>query len=188
MTKEQVFGLIRHALTVGAGILASYGYGTEELWTTVVAGIMALVAIIWSVKAPEKPKKGGSSGTLMLLLAIAFVPFWFTGCATLEKIERENPATYQAGKTFIQFALNSAKEAFLAKNPQYREGLTLVLDGLSNLPPRAAIEELERAITDDSDRQEFADELAKTITIDPEVPASGDEAGVAWVAQVSLGL
>lgn len=49
LTKEQVLGILRHALTFVGGILIMKGLVDEALFTEISGGIMTLVGAIWSI-------------------------------------------------------------------------------------------------------------------------------------------
>ena len=44
-------GVLRHILTIAAGILVSQGYTDESTATAAVAGIVAVLTIFWSIKS-----------------------------------------------------------------------------------------------------------------------------------------
>ena len=48
MSKEQIFGLLRHVLTFGAGFLVTSGLVEASDVETGVGAVMALVGIGWS--------------------------------------------------------------------------------------------------------------------------------------------
>jgi len=49
LTKEQVLGIVRHALTFVGGIFVMKGLVDETTVTEVVGGVMTLAGAIWSV-------------------------------------------------------------------------------------------------------------------------------------------
>jgi hypothetical protein len=49
LTKEQVLGIVRHALTFVGGILVMKGLIDETIVTEVVGGVITLAGSIWSV-------------------------------------------------------------------------------------------------------------------------------------------
>ena len=51
MSQEQFAGIARHILTIAAGIAVSKGYTDESTATTIVAGIVALLTVVWSIKS-----------------------------------------------------------------------------------------------------------------------------------------
>ena len=51
--KEQVLGLIRHALTFVGGIIIAKGYIDEALTAELIGGVMTLVGAIWSVASKK---------------------------------------------------------------------------------------------------------------------------------------
>lgn len=53
LTKEQVLGIIRHALTFVGGILVMKGLLDETLVTDITGGIMTLTGAIWSIVAKK---------------------------------------------------------------------------------------------------------------------------------------
>ena len=48
---DKLSGVIRHLLTLAAGYLVAKNVIPEELVNDLVAGAMAVVAIVWSVKS-----------------------------------------------------------------------------------------------------------------------------------------
>ena len=51
LTKEQLLGILRHALTFVGGILVTKGLVDETTVTEIVGGIITLTGTIWSVLA-----------------------------------------------------------------------------------------------------------------------------------------
>lgn len=51
MNKDQVLGIIRHALTFVGGFLVMKGLVDETMVTEIVGGVVGLVGAIWSVVA-----------------------------------------------------------------------------------------------------------------------------------------
>ena len=49
LTKEQVLGIVRHALTFVGGILVMKGLIDETVVTEVIGGVITLSGSIWSV-------------------------------------------------------------------------------------------------------------------------------------------
>lgn len=49
LTKEQVLGIIRHALTFVGGIVVMKGLVDETTVTEIVGGVMTLTGTIWSI-------------------------------------------------------------------------------------------------------------------------------------------
>lgn len=52
--KDQVLGLIRHALTFIGGVVVAKGLVDDVLFQEVLGGIMTLVGAIWSVASKKK--------------------------------------------------------------------------------------------------------------------------------------
>jgi hypothetical protein len=52
--KDQVLGIIRHALTFVGGILVAKGLVDDVLFQEVVGGIMTLVGAGWSIASKQK--------------------------------------------------------------------------------------------------------------------------------------
>ena len=48
MAKEQVLGIIRHALTFVGGILVIKGLATEAMTEEVIGAVMTAVGAVWS--------------------------------------------------------------------------------------------------------------------------------------------
>lgn len=49
LNKEQVMGIVRHALTFIGGIVVMKGLVDETVITEVIGGVMTLVGAIWSI-------------------------------------------------------------------------------------------------------------------------------------------
>ena len=54
MEKEQILGLISHALTVVGGELVAKGYIEEDVVPEAVGAIVALIGVVWSYQAKKK--------------------------------------------------------------------------------------------------------------------------------------
>lgn len=54
MKKERIMGIIRHILTFGGGFIAAQGWATESEITSISAGVVTLIGLLWSIFAPEK--------------------------------------------------------------------------------------------------------------------------------------
>jgi hypothetical protein len=49
LTKDQILGITRHALTFIGGLLIMKGLVDEALFTEISGGIMTLVGAVWSI-------------------------------------------------------------------------------------------------------------------------------------------
>jgi len=49
LSKEQVLGIVRHALTFIGGIVVMKGLVDEATMTEIVGGVMTLAGTIWSI-------------------------------------------------------------------------------------------------------------------------------------------
>lgn len=49
LTKEQVLGILRHALTFIGGIVIAKGYIDNATVTEIIGGVMTLTGTVWSV-------------------------------------------------------------------------------------------------------------------------------------------
>ena len=54
MTKEQILGIVRHALTFVGGVLITLGVIDEAVFTELSGAALTLVGSIWSVIAKNK--------------------------------------------------------------------------------------------------------------------------------------
>jgi hypothetical protein len=54
LSKEQIMGIIRHALTFVGGIVVMKGLVDEATITEIVGGAMTLTGAIWSIVAKNK--------------------------------------------------------------------------------------------------------------------------------------
>lgn len=48
-SKEQVMGVVRHILTAGGGYFVGQGLLTGDMLVEVVAGVVTLIGVVWSV-------------------------------------------------------------------------------------------------------------------------------------------
>lgn len=53
LTKEQVLGIVRHALTFVGGIVVMRGLADETAVTEIVGSVVTLVGTIWSIVAKK---------------------------------------------------------------------------------------------------------------------------------------
>lgn len=49
MSKEKLFGIIRHVLTFVGGALVLMGYTDDAMVQELIGGVMALAGTVWSV-------------------------------------------------------------------------------------------------------------------------------------------
>jgi len=49
LSKEQILGIVRHALTFIGGIVVMKGFVDETMVTEIIGGVMTLVGAVWSV-------------------------------------------------------------------------------------------------------------------------------------------
>ena len=49
MSKEKVFGVIRHVLTFVGGGLVLLGYSDDAMVQELIGGVIALVGTVWSI-------------------------------------------------------------------------------------------------------------------------------------------
>ena len=49
LTKEQILGIVRHALTFVGGIFIAKGLVDETMVTEITGGVMTLTGAIWSI-------------------------------------------------------------------------------------------------------------------------------------------
>lgn len=57
LTKEQLMGLTRHALTFIGGILLAKGMVTEDLLSEIIGSATTLFGAVWSVIEKNKKEK-----------------------------------------------------------------------------------------------------------------------------------
>jgi hypothetical protein len=51
LTREQVLGIVRHALTFAGGIVVMSGWADQGVVTEIIGGVITLTGAIWSVIA-----------------------------------------------------------------------------------------------------------------------------------------
>lgn len=61
MNKEQILGIIRHALTFAGGFLVVSGKIDESTLTEGVGAALALVGILWSIIDKHTPNNGSEA-------------------------------------------------------------------------------------------------------------------------------
>ncbi len=54
MTKEQIFGVIRHTMTALGGILIAKGLIADGAWTELSGAIITLTGVIWSIVSKKQ--------------------------------------------------------------------------------------------------------------------------------------
>ena len=54
MTKEQIFGVVRHILTFAGGFLVVKGYFDEAMLNELIGGAIALAGTVWSIIDKKK--------------------------------------------------------------------------------------------------------------------------------------
>lgn len=54
MTKEQIFGVIRHTMTAVGGILIAKGFIADGAWAELSGAALTLVGVIWSIVDKNK--------------------------------------------------------------------------------------------------------------------------------------
>jgi hypothetical protein len=54
MTKEQILGIARHALTFIGGVLIMKGIVDETAWTEISGGAVTLIGAVWSIVDKNK--------------------------------------------------------------------------------------------------------------------------------------
>lgn len=58
LSKEQILGIVRHALTFIGGALIAFGYADETLVTEISGAALALVGGVWSIIDKTKKIEG----------------------------------------------------------------------------------------------------------------------------------
>tara|TARA_R110000824_G_scaffold364275_1_gene552610 strand:+ start:1581 stop:1745 length:165 start_codon:yes stop_codon:yes gene_type:complete len=54
MKKEQILGIVRHALTIIGGALIARGYMEEDVVGEAIGSVMSLTGVIWSIVDKKK--------------------------------------------------------------------------------------------------------------------------------------
>ena len=49
MTKEKLFGIVRHVLTFGGGLLIAKGVISEGTLTEIIGALTSIIGVVWSV-------------------------------------------------------------------------------------------------------------------------------------------
>lgn len=54
MEKEQIYGLIRHGLTILGGALVTKGYIDADIVGEAVGAVLTLIGVVWSYQSKKK--------------------------------------------------------------------------------------------------------------------------------------
>jgi hypothetical protein len=54
MTKDQIFGVVRHVFTAVGGVLIAKGLVTDGSWTELTGAILSLAGVVWSITSKTK--------------------------------------------------------------------------------------------------------------------------------------
>lgn len=54
MSKEQIFGVIRHTFTAVGGIVVAQGFISESLFAELSGAVLTLVGVVWSIVAKNQ--------------------------------------------------------------------------------------------------------------------------------------
>lgn len=57
MNKDIVLGIIRHVLTIGAGVLVTKGLTDSGGAETIVGSLVGIVGVVWSIFSKKKDAK-----------------------------------------------------------------------------------------------------------------------------------
>lgn len=83
MNQAQVFGFVRHFLTLAGGGVVSKGITTDDGWSQVVGAVITLLGFAWSwwaKRGAASSKPAGPAATVALALGFLFIGF--VGCTT----------------------------------------------------------------------------------------------------------
>lgn len=81
MNKEMILGLIRHALTIAGGVMASKGIGSADQWEQIGGALSIIVGVAWSMH-DKRDGKGGGGTPVAAVLALGLMFATAQGCAT----------------------------------------------------------------------------------------------------------
>ena len=51
MSREQILGIVRHALTIGAGYLVGAGHLDDATAQQAIGAVLGIIGVVWSVLA-----------------------------------------------------------------------------------------------------------------------------------------
>jgi len=60
LSKVQILGIVRHALTVIGGALIAKGYVEEDIVGEAIGGVVSLVGVIWSITSKKNSDSSSS--------------------------------------------------------------------------------------------------------------------------------
>jgi hypothetical protein len=81
MNKEQILGIIRHALTFGGGFLVTKGWSDDSTNAELIGGLLAVIGAVWSIVSKARAPKIPVSLWAFSLLTLGF-GLWTLGCGT----------------------------------------------------------------------------------------------------------
>lgn len=125
--KQSLLGVIRHLLTVGAGALGISGATSENEIQIVSAGLVGIIAIVWSVI-----NKRGQSSAPLVLIPFLVAGLTVTGCQiTPDRISYLAEDAYDVG--------DGGASILLAYSPGSLEDLQRAVAGLEALEDQDSI-------------------------------------------------
>jgi hypothetical protein len=129
--KETLFPLIRHALTVGAGFLAGKGFFDAAAADELIAGAMAVIAVIWSYQAKRVKPDPAAVGALALGCMLLFS----TGCVRTPKEGQVIPPSQQIDNYIpaIEASAMIGTRKVLKKHPDWKDEFELAAADLEIL-------------------------------------------------------
>ena len=54
LNKEQILGIVRHALTFAGGVLIAWGLVDDTIYTELSGGLITLIGSVWSIVDKNK--------------------------------------------------------------------------------------------------------------------------------------
>jgi fatty acid desaturase len=78
MMNDQVSGVVRHVLTIAAGVLIQRGVLDESSAEAIVGGVIAILGVVWSWRS-EKTDSMMPRGVYWLAVSVWLFPVWWVG-------------------------------------------------------------------------------------------------------------
>lgn len=117
LSKEQIGGLVRTGLAVLAGVLASYGFGTLDMWTLLLSSALVLGTAGWSLVQKYLTAKALGDGSEVQVAADAVAAALAVLAAAAERAAALDKLAKSAVSASVDAAVAVAAPASVVEAP-----------------------------------------------------------------------